>query len=128
MCIRDRARAVLDHEGILEETRSIISQMSRDGTRKPAYSKKVPNNMRASVFKTPDNPRDVIRTSAGNLRDQIFQHLDAASRSDGGYEHHQIPQTTNSRHLSQQNSRMLKLSNGKGFFFPRRQRFNEDLN
>lgn len=80
------ARAVLDHEGILEETRSIISQMSRDGGRRPAYTKKVAHNNRSSVFKTPDNARDVIRTSAGNLRDQIFQHLDAASRSDGGYE------------------------------------------
>jgi hypothetical protein len=103
--------------------------MSRDGGRKHAYSKKVANNNRSSVFKTPDNTRDVIRSSAGNLRDQIFHHLDAASRSDGGYEQHaQYPQTTNSRQLSQQNTRMLKLNSGKGFFFPRRQRFNEDLN
>ena len=61
-------RAALDHEGILEETRSIISQMSREG-RRPAYSKKLPANKSGSVFKTPENSREVIRTSAGNLRD-----------------------------------------------------------
>ena len=61
------AHAILDHEGILEETRSLIGQM-REGRSRPAYSKKLPPNNR-SVFKTPETNRDVIRTSAGNLRD-----------------------------------------------------------
>jgi hypothetical protein len=58
------ARAILDHDEILEETRSFINQMR--GDRKPAYSKKLPGK---SVFKTPDNGREVLRTSASNLRD-----------------------------------------------------------
>ena len=61
--------------------------MSRAGN-KPAYSKKIPQKERGrSVFKTPDlNSREQFRQSAGNLKDQIFNHLDAASRSDGGGE------------------------------------------